>query len=145
MRVWQSMYLVIWVAFLQVLFIFFTPFSFSVSVAVHGLIGIGIVGLTFQVSRGVRRTDCPDRIKRISRTTFMLALFQGVLGIIVALGHVFSWPSLAVDFLLFLHLGNALAIITQASSTATSYDMWEEKEFTPTSPASTSPATTGTS
>jgi len=28
-----------------------------------------------------------------------------------------------------LHVGNALAIITQASSSATAYDMWEEKEF----------------
>jgi hypothetical protein len=138
------MYLVIWVAFLQVLFIFFAP-STWVSVAIHALIGVGIVGLTFQVNRGVMRTDCPARIKRISRTTFMLALFQGFLGIIVALGHVFSWPSIAFNFLLFLHLGNALAIITQASSTATSYDMWEEKEFMPTSPhAPASLTTTGT-
>jgi hypothetical protein len=29
-----------------------------------------------------------------------------------------------------LHLIIALAIISQASSTATAYDMWEEKEFT---------------
>jgi len=29
----------------------------------------------------------------------------------------------------FLHLVTALAIITQASSVATAYDMWEEHEF----------------
>jgi hypothetical protein len=29
----------------------------------------------------------------------------------------------------FLHMGTALAIATQAASTATAYDMWEEKEF----------------
>jgi hypothetical protein len=29
----------------------------------------------------------------------------------------------------FLHLVIALAIITQASSVATAYDMWEEKEY----------------
>lgn len=134
------MYLVIWVAFLQILFIFFAPKS-SVIIAIHVLIGIGIVGLTFHVSRGVSRTDCPDRIKRISRTTFFLAILQGILGILLALGSAFTWPSLAIKFVLFLHLGNALAIITQASSTATSYDMWEEKEFQTTSPAA--PATTG--
>jgi hypothetical protein len=34
-----------------------------------------------------------------------------------------------VDSINFLHVAVALAIITQAASSATAFDMWEEKEF----------------
>jgi hypothetical protein len=71
----------------------------------------------------------PDRIKRITRTTWYLAIFQGVLGIALALGIMLSWGSLYASVVSFVHVVNALAIITQASSSATAFDMWEEKEF----------------
>jgi len=136
MENWKSMYLVIWIAFLQIMFILFSPLSDLLNLPVHLVIAIVILGLTFTIYRGVSRTSCPDRIKRITKTTWYLAIFQGVLGIFLALGVVLSFGSTYVEAVSFLHVGNALAIITQASSSATAYDMWEEKEFlVPQSPS----------
>jgi len=123
------MYLIIWVAFLQILFILFSPLGDMVNLAVHVVIAIAVLGLAYTIYRGVGRTSCPDRIKRITKTTWYLAIFQGVLGIALALGVMLSWGSIYVELVSLLHVANALAIITQASSSATAYDMWEEKEF----------------
>ena len=137
MENWKNMYLVIWIAFLQILFILFSPLGDTLNLPVHVVIAIVILGLTFTIYRNVSRTACPDRIKRITKTTWYLAIFQGVLGIVLALGVVLSFGSIYVEVVSILHVGNALAIITQASSSATAYDMWEEKEFVvPSSPPS---------
>jgi len=132
------MYLVIWVAFLQILFIFFSPLGDMLNLPVHIVIAIVILGLTFAIYRNVGRTTCPDRIKRITKTTWYLAILQGGLGLVLALGVVLSFGSIYVEVVSILHVGNALAIITQASSSATAYDMWEEKEFV--APPSPSPS-----
>ena len=129
MRTWQLMYAIIWISFFQILFILFSPFDYSVSVAVHAIVGAGIFGLAFQVSREVGRTPCPARIKRITRVTRNLAVLQGALGIAIAVGDALSWGSLYATVVGLVHVANALAIITQASSSATAYDMGEEKEF----------------
>ncbi len=129
METWKPMYLIIWVAFLQILFILFSPLGDMVNLAVHVVIAIAVLGLAYTIYRGVGRTSCPDRIKRITKTTWYLAIFQGVLGIALALGVMLSWGSIYVELVSLLHVANALAIITQASSSATAYDMWEEKEF----------------
>jgi len=129
MESWQSMYLIIWVAFLQILFILFSPFGDMVNLGVHVVIGLAILYLAFAIFRKVARTSCPDRIKRITRTTRNLAVLQAVLGIALEVGIALSFGSIYIGFVKFLHVANALAIITQASSSATAYDMWEEKEF----------------
>jgi hypothetical protein len=129
MKTWASMYLVIWISFLQILIILFSPFGYDVNVGIHAIIGLAVLALAFQVYRGVMRTGCPDRIKRITKTTRNLAVLQAVLGIALAVGYQFSLGSLYTGVISFLHVANALAIITQASSSATGYDMWEEKEF----------------
>ena len=126
---WKAMYLIIWLAFLEIIFIFFSPLGDTVNLAVHVVIAVAVLGLAFTIYRSVGRTPCPDRIKRITRTTWYLAIFQGVLGLALALGVALSWGSVYMGVVGFLHVANALAIITQASSSATAYDMWEEKEF----------------
>jgi len=139
MESWKSMYLIIWISFLQILLILFAPTQTSLeqmaTIGIHVVIGLAVLGLAFSVYRGVRQSACPDRIKRITRTTRNLTVFQGVLGIALALGIVFSLGSLYAAIVGFLHVANALAIITQASSSATAYDMWEEKEFQTPAPA----------
>jgi hypothetical protein len=127
MEVWKPMYLMIWIALFQILFILFSPLPYSE--AVHVLIGIAILGLAFHVSLTVSRTSCPDRIKRITKATRNLAVLQGALGIALAVGIALSWGSLYGNVVSVLHVANAVAIIAQASSSATAYDMWEEKEF----------------
>lgn len=129
MRTWQLMYLIIWIAFFQIIFILFSPLTYSVNVVVHGLIGITILVLAFQVNRELSGSSCPDRIKRITKTTRNMAVLQGALGIALGVGYALSWGSLYEGVVSFLHVANALAIITQASSSATAFDMWEEKEF----------------
>jgi signal transduction histidine kinase len=129
MKTWQAMYLIIWVAFLQILFILFSPLDKTVNVTVNVIIVIALLGLAFTIYSGVRLTSCPDRIKRITKATRSLVILQLVLGVALALGVVLSWGSLYISVMSFLHVANALAIITQASSSATAFDMWEEKEF----------------
>jgi uncharacterized membrane protein YciS (DUF1049 family) len=129
MKTWQLMYAIIWIAVIQILFVLFSPFGYSVNVAVHGLIGITIFGLAFHVSSRVALTSCPSRIKRITKATRNLSLFQGVLGIALAIGNALSWGFWYTTTVSILHVANALAIVTQASSSATAYDMWEEREF----------------
>ena len=126
---WKAMYLIIWIAFLEIMFILFSPFGDPVNQAVHVAVAIGVLGLAFVVYRGVGRTSCPERIKRITKTTWYLAIFQGVLGVALAAGAALSWGSVFSGVVGFVHVATALAIITQASSSATAYDMWEEKEF----------------
>ena len=78
----------------------------------------------------IKKTGAPDRIIRISKTTGILAILQILLGIpnyAIMMGQLDVPFGLVVNI---LHLIIALAIISQASSTATAYDMWEEKEFT---------------
>ena len=134
------MYLVIWIAFVQIMFTLFSPFGDAANLAVHVVIALAILGLAFTVYKGVGRTSCPDRIKRITKTTWYLAIFQGVLGVALAVGIMLSWGTVYTGAVSFLHVATALAIITQASSSATAYDMWEEKEFQVPSPPPAPPS-----
>jgi hypothetical protein len=64
-------------------------------------------------------------VKRISKVIPDMATFDGLLGIPLYLFRegTIHWATN------LLHLILAVAIIAQASSVATAYDMWEEKEF----------------
>ena len=123
------MYAVIWVSFLQILFAVLSPVNDALTFTIHFPTGLAILILAFYVSRKVEVTPCPTRIKRITKTTRNLALLQGLLGVVFSLGMYFGWGSPYHYAVAFLHVATALAIITQASSSATAYDMWEEKEF----------------
>lgn len=129
MKTWSAMYLLIWVAFLQILIILFPVLSSSDTYDLHGVVGIAVVALAMYAYSMVKKTSCPDRIKRISKTTAILGVVQGVLGVILFAGIMMKFNSTFQTVILFLHVVNALAIITQAASSATAYDMWEEKEF----------------
>jgi hydrogenase maturation factor len=143
MKTWSVLYGLIWASFAQIFLIVFllsvVPSSgteYDATIGLHIVIGIIVIALAAISSRLVRKSGCPDRIKRISRTTMILAGFQGVLGIILyALMQFYSSATTAQDVVLLLHVGTALAIISQASSSATAYDMWEEKEFLTASPS----------
>ena len=123
LKLWAGLYLLIWLAFAQ---FFVTVFSEMFGVIyLHFLVGLVILVLAIMNYRGLMKTSAPDRLKRISKAIPGMAAFDGLLGIPLYLfteGTV-HWISN------ILHLVVALAIIAQASSTATGYDMWEEKEF----------------
>jgi hypothetical protein len=128
MKTWSLMYLMIWVGLIQILLVL-PPIAGSVETYVHGAVGVVVLVLSYSVFSRIRATSCPNRIKLITKTTFGLAALQAVLGISLFAVRDLSSLGLANSALTFFHAANAIAIITQASSSATAYDMWEEKEF----------------
>ena len=123
------MYLLVWVAFFQIIIILFPVLDQMSTYYLHGVVGLIVVAVAMYAYSLVRKSSCPERIKRISKTTAILGVVQGVLGLILFAGIMFHFGSIFQDIILFLHVVNALAIITQAASSATAFDMWEEKEF----------------
>jgi hypothetical protein len=104
-------------------------FYYDLTIGLHIVIGIAVIFFAVASFRMVRKTECPDRIKRITKTTAVLGGVQGALGIILFTLMRFNSNTTAINFVLLLHVVTALAIISQASSSATAFDMWEEKEF----------------
>lgn len=121
MKLWASLYLMIWLAFLEFLLVL-VPIQLPFKIELHALLGVAILLLALYNRQSVSETDAPDRIKRITRATAWFAIAEGVLGVLL-------YFRIAVDLMTFLHIVASFAIITQAASAATGYDMWEEKEF----------------
>ena len=119
----------VWLAFLEFILVWAPVSSITLLVYAHVLLGIVIFVIAYSNSSKLRGTDCPVRIKRIVKATVALAAFEGLLGILLYVSKIGLLPDLITSAVGFLHLGTALAIVTQAASTATAYDMWEEKEF----------------
>jgi len=121
----------VWLAFLQIVLGVVDVLGFDmVRVSGHVILGLVILGLAHYNNVKIKKTEAPDRLKRTAKATAILATIQPLFGIalLVNLMLVVSIPLVGV--VNFLHLMTALAIITQASSVATAYDIWEEKEFT---------------
>jgi len=123
LKLWARLYLLIWLAFAQ---FFVTSFSEMFGVLyLHFLVGLAVLVLAITNYRALMRTSAPDRVKRISKVIPGMAALDGLLGI-----PLYMFTDGTVHWAItVLHLVVALAIIAQASSTATGYDMWEEKEF----------------
>jgi len=129
MKTWAALYLMVWLVFLGMLIILFPVFGAQASQGLHGVVGVAVVVLAYYAFRKVQKTSCPDRIKLITRTTTIFAIVAGLIGAILALPGSYALTGSVEQFVLFLHFSLAVAIITQASSSATAYDMWEEREF----------------
>ncbi|MBN2338897.1 MAG: hypothetical protein JXP48_10190 [Acidobacteria bacterium] len=129
MRLYNRLYGTVWVAFFACVLISRWLGAY-VGASVHALLGIALLVLTLANARTLAALAVPARLKRISRVTAGFAIFQAVGGL--ALGVIARLaPSLPVvpSLLHGAHVVCALAILAQASSVATAYDMWEEKEF----------------
>lgn len=134
MTIWKQLYVMIWLAFLQIIIILLPRFMIYL-VDVHLLLGLAILGLAHYDNMLMKKSKAPDRLKRIVKSTAVLASIQPILGIILYLNIRLNVAIPLVEVIVFLHLALALAIITQAASVATAYDMWEEHEFsTPIKP-----------
>jgi hypothetical protein len=88
------------------------------------------LGLAHYNNAQIKKTEAPNRLKRIAKSTATLATIQPILGIVIFLNLMLNIGIPMERVITFLHLVVALAIITQASSVATAYDMLEEKEYT---------------
>lgn len=125
----------VWLAFLQIVIILLPRFTVYL-VDAHVGLGLVILALAHYDNAQIKKTEAPNRLKRIVKSTAILATFQIILGIVLYanLKLIVNVPLISV--ILFLHIVIALAIITQAASVATAYDMWEEREYA--TPASSS-------
>ena len=132
MKLWGQLYLLIWVTFLA--FPLATiPNPGPVVPYLHAIVGVAIIAIAYANARMLRGTTAPGRIKRIAAASFNLSILMAVLGVLlwfnVGAGIQLLWGRSLWDLIIFLHLLNAVAIITQASAVAIAFDMWEEKEF----------------
>ena len=122
----------IWVVFLEFL-LAMTPNAPAWTEFVHIALGFVIVGLAFYDFNGLRATAVPARVKRIAKSTLQLSVVMGALGFLLFFDVGVDWTILfgvtVWGLILFIHVVNAFAIITQAAAVAIAYDMWEDKEF----------------
>lgn len=129
MRIWAALYSLVWAAFFQFVLVLLPLPDSAFLLDLHAMLGIVILALAHYNNSVLRKTEAPARLKRVAKTTAILATAQPVFGVLLFLNVVAGLSSIV----LLIHLVTALAIITQASSVATGYDMWEEREFVPTS------------
>ena len=130
MKLWKQLYLIVWLAFLQIIIILLPRFGGDL-VDLHAVLGLAILGLAHYDNAKLSKSTAPNRLKRIAKSTAILATVQIILGLILYGNLRLNVNIPLVDVVVFLHLVIALAIITQASSVATAYDMWEERELNP--------------
>ncbi len=132
MRLWQSLYLAIWVVFLEFL-LSMIPFWHPLLIYLHAVLGLIIVYIAYHNFATLRATTVPGRLKRITSATFSMSILMVILGPLLFFNIGTSWPlfgGITVwNAILFIHVVTAFGIITQMAAVAIAYDMWEEKEF----------------
>ncbi len=139
MKLWQGLFAMIWIAFLEFLIVMSTHVAAFGGVAdpliyIHSALGFAMILLALNNYNGVRNTTIAGRVKRTAQSTFQLSILMAVLGVILLFKGYLTWEIPVVNLslfyvLLFVHVVNAFAIITQAAAVAIAYDMWEDKEF----------------
>lgn len=129
MQLWKKLYSAIWLAFFACVLVprwMGEPAGFTV----HVLLGLLLLIVTIINARQLAAMSVPSRLKRISKVTMGFAIFQAVSGLAIgAIHHLAPDLQHVIPVLHGIHIVCALAILAQASSVATAYDMWEEKEF----------------
>lgn len=129
MQLWKRLYGTVWIAFFSCV-IMPRWVGAGAGYWLHALLGVTILSLTWWNMHSLRTLPVPARLKRISRVTLGFAVFQlicgAALGVVPSLLPQLPWM---MQVLRIAHVVFALAILAQASSLATAYDMWEEKEF----------------
>ncbi|MGI0132932.1 MAG: hypothetical protein ACREDK_07595 [Thermoplasmata archaeon] len=100
----------------------------------HLALGAAIIGVAYLNFMALKATRVPGRVKRTAQATFGLSIVMILTGIPLFFSIGADWviPLIAVSIfhvLLFVHIVNAFAIITQTAAVAIAYDMWEDHEF----------------
>jgi len=131
LNLWKLFYALVWLAALQIVLGVVDIAGFKMLlISGHVVLGFVILGLAHYNNVQIKKTDAPGRLKRTAKATAILATIQPIFGIILLVNLMLIMSGSLGEIVGFIHLIIALAIVTQASSVATAYDMWEEKEFT---------------
>lgn len=133
MKLWMSLYAMIWIALIEFL-LAMTPGGSSVLIYLHVVLGVAIMGIAFYNFSRIRDTRIAGRVKRIAQVSFNLYIAAAVPGFLLFfnIGKAWSIPLINVSIyglILFFHVISAFAIITQAAAVAIAHDMWEDREF----------------
>ena len=130
MQLWQRLYMMIWLLMFDFLLV---PHLFpsKIILGLHVLLGVGTLALANANARALAAEPVPARLKRISRSTASLAVAQAVIGLVFGVLKLapLHLPSFLATIAAVFHLLVALAMITQAASVATAYDMRDEQEL----------------
>jgi hypothetical protein len=115
----------VWLSFAEIVFVVVVDIGNYIPhlVPIHIIVGVALILLAAYNSVEIEKTQAPKRIGRISKAAMMMAIGAAVTGVMRAFIDGY------VCFISFIHVTFIIAMITQASSAATAYDMWEEKEF----------------
>jgi hypothetical protein len=136
MQLWNGLYNTVWLAFFSCVLIPRWMGRYA-GPPVHVLLGLALLILIRTNARRLAALPVPHRLARIIKVTAGLALFQIIGGLALgAVSHLAPTLPIVASVLRGAHVICALAILAQASSVATGYDMWEEKEFGPALPPS---------
>jgi vacuolar-type H+-ATPase subunit I/STV1 len=132
-KLWAALYGMIWLVFLEFL-LGLVPGNPTVFVYLHAALGLGVVALAYSNFRAIRTTTAPGRLKRTSRATLWISVAMVLLGgaLLAPVGVHWTVPGLGVtvfNVILFFHVVNALAIITQSAAVALGYDLWEDRGY----------------
>ena len=129
MELWKKLYNTIWIAFFACVLVPRWMGDYA-GFPVHILLGLFLLFITVTNARQLAALTVPSRLKRISKVTMGFAIFQAISGLALgALHHLAPDLPFVATILHGMHIVCALAILAQASSVATAYDMLEEKEF----------------
>ena len=129
MQLWNRLYNTIWLAFFSCVLIPRWMGRYA-GPPVHVLLGLAMLVITRTNARRLAALSVPPRLQRISKVTAGIAVFQIVGGLALgAVSHLAPNLPVVAPVLRGAHVVCALAILAQASSVATGYDMWEEKEL----------------
>ena len=133
MKLWMSLYAIVWIALIEFL-LAMTPGGSTILIYLHMILGAAIIGITFYNFSSLRNTRIAGRVKRIAQASYNISIIVTIFGALVFfdVGRTLIIPLINVSIygiMLFFHVFNSFAIITQAAAIAIAYDMWEEHEF----------------
>ena len=131
MELWKKLYNTVWLAFFSCVLI---PrwMGAPIGLSIHAILGLLMAVVTLSNAARLRALPVPDRLKRISKVTAGFSVFQLITGMALGgIAHLAPNLPYVIPVLRGIHIVCALTILAQASSVATGYDMWEEKEFGP--------------
>jgi hypothetical protein len=134
-KVWAALYAMVWLVLLEFLTLMLAPRGSTVAIWLHIAIGVGIVAFAFVNWKAIEVTAAPARPKRVAKALFRISAASAVLGVPLYFDVTPGLGFLRGGPVYVLHLMMAFAILTQAASIATGYDMWEEREFEAEAPA----------
>ena len=133
MKLWVSLYGMIWVVLLETL-IGIKPDPPTWVLYVHVALGVVLIGFAYWNRDQVRATRAPARIKRVAGASYGLTYLMAGLGLLLWFHVGDTWATPVPGYsvytgLLIFHALNAFAILTQSAAVAITYDMWEDREF----------------